>query len=114
PYGETVFGGLIDRVARADVADIVTDLFRLVLEIGRSLPDELCDMQHLRLAEAARGDSRGADALAGGHERAFRVVRDGVLVCGDIHLVQTALELLAGDAGLAQVDQHEVVVRAAG
>lgn len=63
--------------------------------------------------EAAGGDSGRADAHARGDERTFRVVRDGILVGSDVHLVQTALQLLAGHAGLSQVDEHQVVVRAA-
>ena len=35
------------------------------------------------------------------------------LVGGDVYFVQTALQLLAGHAGLSQVDEHQVVVRAA-
>ena len=46
-------------------------------------------------------------------KRTFRVVRDGILVGSDVHLVQTALQLLAGHAGLSQVDEHKMVVRAA-
>ena len=42
------------------------------------------------------------------------LVGDGVLVDGDIDLVQAVLHLLAGEVGRAQVHQHQVVVRAAG
>ena len=39
---------------------------------------------------------------------------DRVLVDGDVHLVQTMLQLLAGDTGFPQIHQHQMVIRAAG
>ena len=97
----------------ADIAYISADIVCLVVEIGCGLPDKLGNAEHLRRTEAAGGDSGRADAHARGDERTFRVVRDGILVGSDVHLVQTALQLLAGHAGLSQVDEHQVVVRAA-
>ena len=97
----------------ADIAYISADIVCLVVEIGCGLPDKLGNAEHLRRTEAAGGDSGRADAHARGDERTFRVVRDGILVGSDVYLVQTALQLLAGHAGLSQVDEHQVVVRAA-
>lgn len=104
---------LVNWKIYADIAYIPSDIVRFVVEIGCGLPDELGNAEHLRRTEAAGGDSGRADAHARGDERTFRVVRDGILVGGDVHLVQTALQLLAGHAGLSQVDEHQVVVRAA-
>ena len=78
----------------ADIAYISADIVCLVVEIGCGLPDELGNAEHLRRTEAAGGDSGRADAHARGDERTFRVVRDGILVGGDVHLVQTALQLV--------------------
>ena len=63
---------------------------------------------------AARRERGGADAQAGGDRRRARVERDGVAVDGDADVVQAVLGLLAVELGLAQVDEHEVDVGAAG
>ena len=47
-------------------------------------------------AHAAGGDGGGADAHAGGHKGAALLAGHGVLVGGDVHLVQVVLQLLAG------------------
>lgn len=70
---------LVDRETGADLAYVAADLVSLVVEIGRCLPDELSDVEHFRLAEAAGGNGRGADTLAGGDER-LPDRSDGVLV----------------------------------
>ena len=72
------------------------------------------NLDHVLLLEAAGGDSRCADAQAAGDKGALRVVRDGVLVGGDVDSVQTLLQILAGDVHVLQVDQDQVVVGAAG
>ena len=64
--------------------------------------------------QAAGGERRRADAQAGGDHRRARVERDGVAVDGDPDLVQPVLGLLAVELGLAQVDEHQVHVGAAG
>ena len=56
----------------------------------------------------------GADAQAGGDERRLGVVGDRVLVQRDAGAVERLLGHLAGDAEGPEVDEHEVVVGAAG
>ncbi len=63
---------------------------------------------------APGGDRRGADPDAAGDEGAFRVEGDGVFVDGDPDLVQQPLRLLAGQTQVADIDQNQMVVRAAG
>ena len=46
-------------------------------------------------------------------KRRERLVGNRVLVGRDIHLVQPVLEFLAGDAGLPQIHEHQVIVGAA-
>src|SRR3546814_6897334 len=66
------------------------------------------------LLVAARGDRGRADAQAGGDEGLLRVVGHRVLVDGDVGLAQRGLRVLAGDALADHVDQHQVVLGAAG
>ena len=75
---------LINREIGANIAYVAANLIRLIFKISGSLPDELRDVEHFRLAKAAGGDRRRTHTLAGGNERAFWIVRDGVLVRGDI------------------------------
>lgn len=44
----------------------------------------------------------------------LRVVRDGVFVDGDVHLVKLCLQLLASDVLFPQIGKHQMVVCAAG
>ena len=71
------------------------------------------DGAHLVRPEAARRRGRRPDADAGGRVRRQRVEGDGVLVDRDADLVEEVLGLLAGDTQRRDVDEHEVVVRAA-
>ena len=79
-----------------------------------AIGDAVGDHLHLGHAHAAGGNSRGAQTHARSHERAAGLARDSVLIGGDVHAVQTCFQLLAGALLVTQVDQHEVVVGAAG
>ncbi len=72
------------------------------------------DLAHLVRAEAAGGERRRADADARGHHRRPLVEGHRVLVDRDAGLVQAVLGVLAGERGGRQVDEHQVVVGAAG
>ena len=85
-----------------------------ILRIFDDRRDDICDFLEVVFLESSACHGRSSKSQTACYERAFRIVRDGVLVRGDVDLIQTALQLLAGNAGAAQVDQHEVVVRAAG
>ena len=82
------------------------------------MPDAVCnavrDHLHLGCTHAAGGDSRGAQTHAGGHKGAAGLAGDGVLVGGNVHAVQALLQVLAGALLVPQVDEHQVVVGAAG
>src|SRR3972149_4161185 len=56
------------------------------------------DLTHLRLAHAAGGDGRRADAYAAGAERLARVVGDSVVVDDDAGAVEGLGRLLGDDA----------------
>src|SRR5215210_3869026 len=72
--------------------------------------DDLRYLLHLVLADAAGRHGRGAEPDAAGHGRWLGVVGDHVLVAGNADGLERIFQLLAGDAGLYQVDQDEVVV----
>src|SRR3546814_6236446 len=47
-------------------------------------------------------------------ERLFRIERDAVLVAGDVAAAERRFGALAGGVLLAKIDQHQVVIGAAG
>src|SRR4051794_4842348 len=77
-------------------------------------PDEAGDLLHVDLGHALGGDRRAADADAGGDRRRLRVEGDRVLVEHDARRAGAGLGLDAGHPGLAQVEQRQVGVGAAG
>src|SRR3954454_24936319 len=77
-------------------------------------PDEARDLLHVGLGHPLGGDRGAADADARGDRRWLRVERDRVLVEDDAGGAAAGLGVGAGHAGLAQVEQREVGVGAAG
>src|SRR5919112_3390019 len=75
--------------------------------------DDLRYLVHLVLAHAAGRHRRGAEPDAAGDGRWLGVVGDHVLVAGDAYGLERIFEFLAGNVGVFQVDQDEVVVRSA-
>lgn len=63
---------------------------------------------------AARGHGGGSDADAGGDEGRTLLVGDGVLVHGDPGTTEHPFGILAGQLATREVEQHQVVVGAAG
>ena len=104
-FGELLFGGFLGREGG-----------EVLVARGEDGVDEFDDVQHVLLHEAAGGDGRGADAQAAGLERAAAVERDHVLVHGDVGLDELVLGETAGQVRElgAEVDEHQVVVGAAG
>ena len=78
------------------------------------LDDQFADLGELGDAEAARGRGGRAEPDARGHHRLLRVERDAVLVAGDVGAPERGLGRLAGEPLRRQIDQHQVVVGAAG
>ena len=78
------------------------------------LGDQLADLLELGDAEAARRAGRRAEPDAGGDERLLRIVGHAVLVAGEAGADERLLRDVALEPLRPQVDQHQVVVGAAG
>ena len=89
---------LVERILCAECAHALANLVRLGIELGCSQIHELGDLLHILGDKPAGGDCRRTDTDAAGDHRLLRIVRDRVLVDGDIDLIKTMLHLLAGDA----------------
>ena len=76
--------------------------------------DEVGDLHHVVLAQSAGRHGRGADADAAGFHDRLGVEGNSVFVHRDGGLVQNLGGLGAGDAGGAEVNEHHMVVGAAG
>lgn len=85
-----------------------------VFKIHQHPVDERHDGFHVFLFHAAGGDGGGAHAETAGGEGRLIVEWHHVFVDGDVGFHQGILGLLAIDVFVAQVDEHEVVVGAAG
>ena len=98
--------------ARARRSSPARDSYSGVSATARILPTSVKSS----CLQAARGERRRADPQPRGLHRRARVERHGVAVDRDADLVQAVLGLLAGQLGLAvaQVDEHQVHVGAAG
>ena len=71
------------------------------------------DFLHLRLPEAAGGDSGRAHSDAAGDKGRLRIGGNRILVDGDAHLVKAVFHLLAGYVKRTEVNEHKVVISAA-
>ena len=91
-----------------------TNLCLSALEIGGGEVDALGYGFHILFYHAPGGGGRGADSDTAGDSGALGIIGNGVLIDGNIVLVQAMLELLAGDVQGAQVCQKQVIVCAAG
>src|SRR5208337_2347078 len=86
----------------------------LVVDVLYHRGDPGAYQAHLGLFHAPRGDRRGPDPEAARDKRALGLVRDRVLVHGYAGPAERRLGFQAGDALGCQVEEHEVVVGAAG
>src|SRR4051812_10140721 len=78
---------------------------------ARGRHDDLGDLAHLVLAHAAGRHRRRAEPDATGYGRRLGVVGDHVFVAGDADRFERIFQFLAGNAGIYEVDQDQVVVR---
>ena len=78
------------------------------------IDDEVADQAHLGGSHATRRHRRRADPDPGRRVRGLRVERDLVLVDGDADFVEQGLPFTPRDAERQDVDEHEVIVGAAG
>ncbi len=85
-----------------------------IVDIVEDVADPASQFSALALAETASGHRWGADADAGGDERALRIVRHSVLVHRDVRRSERRVGGLASQPLLHQADQHQVVVGATG
>src|SRR5262249_2692380 len=116
-----LFRRVIDRESAAECGH-----FRAYLALDRRVvgriaarkpvehpPDQLAHRAELGRAEAARRRRRGAEANARGDRGLLRIEGDPVLVAGDAGLLEAVLGGLAVQLLGSEIDQHQVVVRAA-
>src|SRR5258706_7067005 len=96
------------REAARELGDLASDLGDAHAVVGarEDVRHPGADALHLRLAHAARGDRRSADAQAAGEPGRARLAGHGALRGGDACPVERVLRLLARDPPLAEVD-HE-------
>ena len=84
--GET--GSGIDGELLAQGIDLCPNLIGAALKVPGDAAHPLSDLDHLRLLEAAGGDSGSAHPDAADDEGLLRIVGNGILVNGDLDLVQ--------------------------
>lgn len=96
--------------------DFLTNRFEesFVAVILKAAVNPVADFLHLGFLHAACGDRRRSDADPATLEGAFGVEGDAVLVHRDASVIEGFLGNLAVEAVGAEIDEHEVIVRAAG
>src|SRR5688572_11458872 len=112
---------LVDREPLAERRDAALDRsyrrFMVRAAFGEAVEyvaDEVPDFLELADAEPARGPGRRAETDARGDGGPLRVERHAVLVAGDPRTLERLLGLVALHPLGAEIDQHQVVVGAAG
>src|SRR6266849_3005261 len=85
-----------------------------VADVGEDFGDPGGDLLHLRFVHAARGHGRAAEADAAALHGGQGIERNGILVYGDAGAIEGFFGVGAGDAAGMDLDQEEVIVRAAG
>ncbi len=98
------------------LVDLVTNTTEqcLVGAMLQSVRDPVRHVDRVRGVAAAGGHGRGADADPGGDEGRALLVGYGVLVDGNTSPPEDRFCLLAGVVAIREVEQHQVVVGAAG
>ena len=88
--------------------------FAVGFKIRCDLINTVSHDRHILRRKAPRSARRRADTHAAGDAGFLRVVRDGVFINGDVHLIKLGLQILASDVLLPQIGEHQMIVRAAG
>lgn len=101
---------------RAQKQSLFANLFddRFVVDILSDLLNHAGYFPGLSFFHAPCGDRRRADSQATGIGRRGRIVRDAIVVGHDACPVQRLCEFFAGDILISQVDEDQVIIRAAG
>ena len=74
--------------------------------------DQVRELFGFRGAEAARGDRGRTEPDAARDRRFLHIVRDGVLVDGDLGAAERVLGILAGNALAGEIDQEQMAIGA--
>src|SRR5512145_3503674 len=85
----------------------------LIIDTVEHLIDPGCDLFHLGYSHTACCDSRSADANPACNERWFIVEGHSIFVERDPRLLERQLCGFAGNALIAQIDQHDMRISAA-
>ena len=104
----------VQGVFLAEGFHLCLDFFFGIFKISGDLVNALGDDFHILFFKTAGGDGGSADTDTAGDEGTLGIVGDGVFVGGDVHFVQFMLHLLAGDVEVSKVDEHQMIVGAAG
>jgi hypothetical protein len=86
----------------------------LVLAVGERFGDQVSDLEHLFFFHFARRDGGRAETDPARLKNRIGVERNGVLVHGDAGAVERLLRLFPIDFFWAKIDQHEMIIGAAG
>ena len=95
---------LIQRELRSQIGNALGNIVLLACKVKDAVCDAVRNHLHLVNAHAAGRHGGGANAHAAGHKGAALLAGHGVLVGGDVYLVQVVLQLLAGYRKLINVE----------
>ena len=76
--------------------------------------DCFCNLIHIVFLQAYGVDCCGSKTNTTGYKWRFRIIWNRIFVTGDICIIQEMFHLFAGNAGSAQVYQHQMIVGTAG
>src|SRR6266852_2041374 len=108
--------GFVNGEARGQFRNLSADAlldFR-VADVGEDFSDPGGDLLHLRRAHSARGHGRASEADAAALHRGQGIEGNGIFVYSDAGAIEGFFGVGAGDAAGMDLDQEEVIVRAAG
>ena len=94
--------------------DFFRDLVFLVFIVGRDKIHPFGYLLHLRLFKSSRRDGGRADPDSARDKRTLRIVRDGILIYGNMYRVKAFFHFFSRDIERTQIDKREVVIGAAG